>query len=71
MAFAEQSADLTLKLILLGDSSVGKTCLMSQYINGVFSPEGQTTVGVGYGAKNVEIRGHIVRLQIWDTVLPT
>lgn len=71
MAFAEQAADQTLKVILLGDSSVGKTCLLGQYVNGAFSPEGQTTVGVGYGAKNVEIRGHIVRLQIWDTVIPT
>lgn len=71
MAFADQSADLTLKVILLGDTSVGKSCLLSQFISGVFSPEGQTTVGVGYGAKNIDIRGRIIRLQIWDTVLLT
>lgn len=70
MAFADQSPDLTLKVILLGDSSVGKTCLLSQYISGVFSEVVQTTVGVGYGAKNLEIRGRAIRLQIWDTVFP-
>ncbi len=71
MAFADQSADLTLKVILLGDTSVGKSCLLSQFISGVFSPAGQTTVGVGYGAKNINIRGRVIRLQIWDTVFLT
>jgi small GTP-binding protein len=70
MAFAEQTPDFTMKIILLGDTSVGKTCLLSQYVSGVFSTVGQATVGVGYGAKTLEIRGQNVRLQIWDTVLP-
>lgn len=72
MAFADVTPEMTLKVILLGDTSVGKTCLMKQFISGDFTSESQTTVGVGYGAKNVEVKGgRIVRLQIWDTVSTT
>ena len=68
MAFSDQSADFTLKAILVGDMSVGKSCLMERYLSGTFSEGSQTTVGVGYGAKNLEIGGRCAKLQIWDTV---
>lgn len=68
MAFTDQGADLTLKVVLVGDMSVGKSCLMERYLTGNFQQGAQTTVGVGYGAKNLEVGGRSVRLQIWDTV---
>ena len=56
-----------LKYIIIGDSSVGKSNILMQYINGKFQEEFQTTIGVEFGAKNLDIDDKIYRLQIWDT----
>ena len=68
MELEDQSPDCTLKVILLGDSCVGKTCLVMQYLHSTFTATPQTTIGVGYGSKTVLLDGRVVRLQIWDTV---
>ena len=59
--------DYLLKFIIIGDSSVGKTNILSVYRDGSFSDKKQPSIGVEFIAKNVQIGNSIFRLQIWDT----
>jgi Ras-related protein Rab-7A len=56
-----------LKLIILGDSGVGKTSLMNQYVNCKFSHNYKATVGTDFLTKEVVLGDTVVTLQIWDT----
>jgi len=56
-----------LKVILLGDSGVGKTSLMDRYVNKKFSAQYKATIGADFLTKEVEVDRKIVTLQIWDT----
>lgn len=56
-----------LKVIILGDSSVGKTSLMNQYVNKKFSNQYKATIGADFLTKDVVIDDKEVTLQIWDT----
>ena len=55
------------KVVLLGDSGVGKTCIISRYISGAFDQNSPTTNGASYASKIVEIANKTVSLDIWDT----
>lgn len=59
--------DMQIKLLMIGDSGVGKTCLLLRYANDSFSPTFITTIGIDFKIKNVDIDGKRVKLQIWDT----
>ena len=59
--------DLLYKLIIIGDSSVGKSNILTQYLNDKFDPNSKSTVGVEFGTKNVKIKNTKIKLQIWDT----
>ena len=59
--------DYMLKYIIIGDSAVGKSCILLRYIEGRFNEEFQSTIGVEFGAKNIKIDNKIYRIQIWDT----
>ena len=59
--------DYLLKYIIIGDAAVGKSNLLLRYVHGQFKPEYQLTIGVEFGAKNIEISSKIFRIQIWDT----
>ena len=59
--------DYLFKYIIIGDAAVGKSNLLLRYTHGQFKPEYQLTIGVEFGAKNVQIRNKIYRIQIWDT----
>ncbi|KEG06521.1 rab7 GTP binding protein [Trypanosoma grayi] len=56
-----------LKIIILGDSGVGKTSLMHQYVNKKFDSRYKATIGADFLTKDLEIDGQMVTLQIWDT----
>nr|GMC77531.1 ras-related protein Rab7 [Ipomoea batatas] len=56
-----------LKVIILGDSGVGKTSLMNQYVNGKFSHQYKATIGADFLTKEVEFEDRLYTLQIWDT----
>jgi small GTP-binding protein len=56
-----------LKLILLGDSSVGKSSILIRYTEGIFVDKTSQTVGSDFRTHDVTINGAIYRLQIWDT----
>mmetsp|Transcript_16898 Transcript_16898/g.21858 ORF Transcript_16898/g.21858 Transcript_16898/m.21858 type:complete len:197 (+) Transcript_16898:100-690(+) len=59
--------DMQCKLLMIGDSGVGKTCLLLRYANDSFSPTFITTIGIDFKIKNVEVDGKRIKLQIWDT----
>ncbi|KAH8392664.1 ras-related protein Rab-7a [Drosophila serrata] len=56
-----------LKVIILGDSSVGKTSLMNQYVNKRFSNQYKATIGADFCTKEVVVNDRVVTMQIWDT----
>ncbi|KAM6961300.1 ras-related protein Rab-15-like [Aplochiton taeniatus] len=59
--------DVLLRLLLLGDSGVGKTCLLCRFTENEFLSSHISTIGVDFKMKTVEIDGVKVRVQIWDT----
>ena len=63
----DESFDLIYKLILIGDSGVGKTNILSKYVNNEFSFATQSTVGVEFGSKIIKKGEKTIKLQIWDT----
>jgi Ras-related protein Rab-8A len=59
--------DIQIKLLMIGDSGVGKTCLLLRYANDSFSPTFITTIGIDFKIKNIDIDTTKINLQIWDT----
>ena len=56
------------KILLLGDSSVGKTCFLMRYTDNTFQEIHMSTIGLDYKLKNVQLDdGKMVKIQIWDT----
>jgi len=55
------------KIIILGDSGVGKTSLMNQYVNNRFSAQYKATIGADFLVKEITVDEKLVTLQIWDT----
>lgn len=56
-----------LKFIVIGDTGVGKSCLVLQFIENKIRDVHDVTIGVEFGAKTIPIKDKIVKLQIWDT----
>merc|ERR1739841_106707 len=56
-----------LKVIILGDSGVGKTSLMHQYVSKKFSNQYKATIGADFLTKEVQVEDRLVTMQIWDT----
>ena len=59
--------DLSFKLIVIGDSGVGKSCLTNNAVKNVFDDSYNATVGFEFFTFNVKINDKVVKLQIWDT----
>ena len=55
------------KLVLIGDSSVGKTNILGRYLKNEFKENSKATVGVEFGYKKVTIDDMNIKVQIWDT----
>lgn len=64
---ADSTARVKLKIILLGNSGVGKTSILTQYVTGVRVPDQMYTIGVEFKIKDIEVEGKDVRLALWDT----
>lgn len=67
MSTSDLNFDYLLKYILIGDSAVGKSNILLQYLQEKFYDEFQPTIGVEFGEKNYVLKNMIYRLQIWDT----
>ncbi|KAK0179734.1 hypothetical protein PV327_005457 [Microctonus hyperodae] len=56
-----------LKVVILGDGGVGKSCLMNRFVSNHFDEHSFHTIGVEFLNKDIEINGEAYTLQIWDT----
>jgi len=56
-----------IKVLLLGDSGVGKTSLLNQYVNQKFSMQFKVTIGADFLTKEAMVDDRLVTMQIWDT----
>ncbi|CAM0905613.1 unnamed protein product [Alopecurus aequalis] len=59
--------DHLIKLLLIGDSGVGKSCLLLRFSDDTFTTSFITTIGIDFKVRTVELDGRRVKLQIWDT----
>eukprot|EP01063_Lacrimia_lanifica_P014135 TRINITY_DN2078_c3_g3_i1.p1 TRINITY_DN2078_c3_g3~~TRINITY_DN2078_c3_g3_i1.p1 ORF type:complete len:231 (+),score=79.40 TRINITY_DN2078_c3_g3_i1:83-694(+) len=64
---SQQPHDLLLKVIIIGDTATGKSCLLQRFMNDAFIEDNTHTIGVEFGSKVVDTMGKKVKLQIWDT----
>eukprot|EP00512_Aurantiochytrium_limacinum_P004059 CAMPEP_0171495444 /NCGR_PEP_ID=MMETSP0958-20121227/6149_1 /TAXON_ID=87120 /ORGANISM="Aurantiochytrium limacinum, Strain ATCCMYA-1381" /LENGTH=216 /DNA_ID=CAMNT_0012029435 /DNA_START=433 /DNA_END=1083 /DNA_ORIENTATION=+ len=64
---ANTNFDIQIKLLMIGDSGVGKTCLLLRYANDSFSPTFITTIGIDFKIKTIQLDDKTIKLQIWDT----
>ncbi len=55
------------KLLLLGDSGVGKSALLTRYVNDAYTTSFMSTIGIDFKVKTIELDGKKIKLQIWDT----
>ena len=63
----DDNYEMMFKVVLVGDSFVGKTNIMSKYLKNEFHEDSKATVGVEFGSRQFNIEGHVVKAQIWDT----
>ncbi|KAM3609165.1 uncharacterized protein V6R79_010621 [Siganus canaliculatus] len=63
----EDSFDFLFKIILVGDSDVGKTCVVQSFKTGIFMEKQQNTIGVDFTVRTLDIDGKRVKMQVWDT----
>jgi Ras-related protein Rab-8A len=63
----KKNYDLTGKVVILGDSAVGKTNILLRFTEGEYRPSHLATIGVDFKNKSIDIEGRILRFQLWDT----
>ncbi|KAK1388802.1 ras-related protein YPT3 [Heracleum sosnowskyi] len=64
---AEDEYDYLFKLVLIGDSGVGKSNLLSRFTRNEFNLESKSTIGVEFATKSLNVDGKVIKAQIWDT----
>ena len=67
MGDEEENYEMMFKVVLVGDSFVGKTNIMSKYLKNEFHEDSKATVGVEFGSRQFNIEGHSIKAQVWDT----
>ncbi|KAI8985099.1 ras-domain-containing protein [Pilobolus umbonatus] len=63
----ESSYDYVFKLVIIGDSGVGKTNLLNRFVHDKFEYSSKSTIGLDLTIKNMNVKGKRIRAQIWDT----
>lgn len=63
----EEPYDFLVKIVLIGDSAVGKTNILLRYVNEEYKMTHISTIGVDFKIKTVNIEGVKIKMQIWDT----
>ncbi|KAF8030491.1 hypothetical protein BT93_E2816 [Corymbia citriodora subsp. variegata] len=63
----EQAEDYLFKIVLIGDSAVGKSNLLARFARDEFYPNSKSTIGVEFQTQKLNIDGKEIKAQIWDT----
>lgn len=63
----DKGYDALVKFLLLGDSGVGKSCLLLRFCDDTFTPSFITTVGIDFKIRTIKLDGKRIKLQVWDT----
>ena len=66
-AYPKTTYDILFRLVLIGDSGVGKTALLLRYSENTFNASFISTIGIDFKIKTIDIEGKRVKLQVWDT----
>ncbi|CAA3017398.1 ras-related RABA1f [Olea europaea subsp. europaea] len=64
---ADDDYDYLFKVVLIGDSGVGKSNLLSRFTRNEFSLESKSTIGVEFATRSIRVDDKVVKAQIWDT----
>ncbi|CAM9603062.1 unnamed protein product [Heterosigma akashiwo] len=64
---AKRDYDYLFKLVLIGDSGVGKSCILLRFADDTFTESYISTIGVDFRFRSVRVKDKIIKLQIWDT----
>ncbi|CAL8336759.1 RAB11a, member RAS oncogene family, like [Gadus morhua] len=67
MSAKEDEYDYLFKVVLIGDSGVGKSNLLSRFTRNEFNLESKSTIGVEFATRSLQVEGKTVKAQIWDT----
>ncbi|KAL8128782.1 hypothetical protein V2J09_017937 [Rumex salicifolius] len=67
MSSDDEAEEYLFKIVIIGDSAVGKSNLLSRYARNEFNMHSKATIGVEFQTQNLEIDGKEVKAQIWDT----
>lgn len=67
MSRSDDDYDYLFKVVLIGDSGVGKSNLLSRFTRNEFNLESKTTIGVEFATKSIQTEGKTIKAQIWDT----
>ena len=59
--------DFLFKLLLIGDSGVGKTCVLFRFSEDAFNSTFISTIGIDFKIRTIDLDGKKIKLQIWDT----
>jgi len=63
----DEEYDYLFKVVLIGDSGVGKSNLLSRFTRNEFNLESKSTIGVEFATKSIKTEGKTIKAQIWDT----
>ena len=64
---SDDDYDYLFKVVLIGDSGVGKSNLLSRFTRNEFSLESKSTIGVEFATRSISVEGKTIKAQIWDT----
>ena len=64
---ANHKYDHLFKLLIIGESGVGKTCLLLRFTDDSFTANHLTTIGIDFKIKIINLENKLIKLQIWDT----
>lgn len=63
----DEDYDYLFKVVLIGDSGVGKTNLLSRFSRNEFSLESRSTIGVEFATRSIRVDDKVIKAQVWDT----
>ncbi|KAJ4458440.1 putative Ras-related protein Rab-11B [Paratrimastix pyriformis] len=66
-ARTDEEYDYLFKVVLIGDSGVGKSNLLSRFTRNEFNLESKSTIGVEFATRSIQVEGKTIKAQIWDT----